>query len=50
MMMFVASCWPKHNIFKGNDYEPLLVWKDVQRIFSWNVIFLVGKQYASLSS
>jgi hypothetical protein len=40
------SIWPKNNIFKGNNYEHLIDWKNVQEFFPWHIILFAGGSLA----
>ncbi|RNA30676.1 solute carrier family 13 member 1 [Brachionus plicatilis] len=40
-VFFLFAC-PKNNIFQGEDYVHLMNWKQLQTIFPWNVILLIG--------
>ncbi|CAF1119454.1 unnamed protein product, partial [Brachionus calyciflorus] len=40
-VFFLFAC-PKYNIYKGRNYEHLMNWKQLQNIFPWNVILLIG--------
>jgi hypothetical protein len=33
---------PRKNIFKGEKYENLLDWKQLQQVMSWGVLLLIG--------
>ncbi|CAF0964879.1 unnamed protein product, partial [Brachionus calyciflorus] len=40
-VLLLFAC-PKYNIFKGQHYEHLMNWKQLQNIFPWNVVLLIG--------
>ncbi len=40
-VFFLFAC-PKKNVFKGEAYEHLISWKQLQELFPWNVILLIG--------
>ncbi len=37
-VLFSMLAWPKKNIFKGELYEPMLAWTEVEKMFPWNVV------------
>jgi sodium-dependent dicarboxylate transporter 2/3/5 len=47
LVLFFCAAWPKENCFRrGVLYQPLLSWKEAERIFQWNVILLLGGSLA----
>ena len=40
-VLLLFAC-PKKNVFLGNQYEHLINWQSLQKVFPWNVILLVG--------
>ena len=48
-MLFLASSWPKNNIFLGKKYEPLINWKQINLRLPWHIIFLIGGSIALAS-
>ena len=34
--------WPKNNLFKGFDYEPLITWNKINATFPWSILLLAG--------
>lgn len=45
-VLFCLVAWPRKNIFKGERYTPLIVWSDVEKMFPWNAILLLGGSLA----
>ena len=45
-VFFILIAWPKTNIFKGNEYVPLISWSDIEKLFPWNVLLLLGGSLA----
>lgn len=33
---------PDDNIFKGRPFKPIVEWNDIQKIFPWQTILLIG--------
>ena len=46
LILLIMSIWPKKNIFKGNNYEHLIDWKNVQEFFPWHIILFAGGSLA----
>jgi hypothetical protein len=46
LILLIMSIWPKKNIFKGNNYEHLIDWKNVQDFFPWHIILFAGGSLA----
>lgn len=45
-VLFCTMVWPRKNIFRGEKYVPLMVWNDVEKMFPWSVIILLGGSLA----
>ena len=46
LVLFCIMVWPKKNIFKGENYFPLMSWVDVEKMFPWSVVILLGGSLA----
>ena len=33
---------PKDNIFKGKPYSHLIDWRELQEIFPWDIVLIIG--------
>ena len=47
VVLFILIVWPNKNIFKGGvEYKPLIAWSDIEKMFPWSVIILLGGSLA----
>lgn len=42
LSVFFLFVLPEDNIFKGKPYRPIVEWDQIEKIFPWQTILLIG--------